>query len=144
MPVCKNCKSRIDKFSKDRCPICGVENPFEGTTSDTIEVTTSVDIDDHRNYHPCTKKTLLILFIVLGYFGIPFFYLSETKKGFIHFGLNVLAVGLTTFLLGFYVPMNYVLSALIGVGAMLLINTLMGIILYFRPNMRDGRGEFVI
>ena len=105
MPVCKNCKTRIDKFSKDRCPICGVEHPFEGTTSETIEVTTSVDINDQKNYRPCTKKTVLILFIVLGFFGVPFYYMHHVKKGLIYALINLLAIGAITFLLGFYIPM---------------------------------------
>ena len=144
MPVCKNCKSRIDKFSKDRCPICGVENPFDGMTSETIEVTTSVDINDHKSYRPCTKKTALILFITLGFLGVPFFYLHETRKGFIYGGLNLLSIGAMTFLFGFYMNIPYYFAALIGVGIMILMNTVLGVIFYNRPNMKDGRGEFII
>lgn len=144
MPVCKNCKSRIDKFSKDRCPICGVENPFDGMNSETIEVTTSVDVEDRKNYHPRKKKTALILFILLGFFGVPFFYLHEYKKGSLYCALNLLAIGVMTFVFGFYVEIPYLYSALIGVAIMLIINTVFGIIFYLKPNMKDGRGEFII
>ena len=45
MPKCKNCNNRIDRFNKDRCPICGVTFPFEGMNSDTVEITTNIDVD---------------------------------------------------------------------------------------------------
>ena len=83
MPYCKNCHSRIDKFNKDRCPICGQERPLDDVTSDTIEITTSVDVNDlNLNYHPRQKKKLLIYFLTLGIFGAPFFYLYDTPRGF--------------------------------------------------------------
>ena len=73
MPVCKNCNSRIDKFNKDRCPICGVERPFEGVSSDTVEVTSRIDSGDVKiDYHPRKRKTLLTLFALCGLFFCKF------------------------------------------------------------------------
>ena len=78
MPVCKNCKKRIDRFNKDRCPICGVENPFEGVTSDTVEITTNIDVDNiDVDYHPRRRKKLLLFFVLIGITGIPFFYMKK-------------------------------------------------------------------
>ena len=49
MPYCKNCGSRITKFDNDICPICGAKNPLEGVTSDTVEITSELDIHDKEN-----------------------------------------------------------------------------------------------
>ena len=85
MPTCKNCHSRIDKFNKDRCPICGVERPFEGVSSDTVEVTSRIDSGDVKiDYHPRKRKTLLTLFVLCGFLGIPFFYLRKHVAGIIY------------------------------------------------------------
>ena len=44
MPYCKNCGARITKFDKDLCPVCGAKKPLEGAHSDTIEITTELNV----------------------------------------------------------------------------------------------------
>ena len=46
MPTCRECHSRISKFDKDICPVCGAKNPLDGVTSDTIEITHEIDISN--------------------------------------------------------------------------------------------------
>ena len=143
MPICKNCHSRIDKFNKDRCPICGVENPFEGVSSETIEITTNVDIDT-KDYHPRKKKTLLLYFIFLGFFGVPYYYMYQKKLGIYLAIINLLGIGLIGFFLGFYAQLNYGVAYAIGVSALLVLNSALGIYYYFAKNLKDGRGEFIL
>lgn len=143
MPICKNCHSRIDKFNKDRCPICGTEKPFEGVSSDTIEITTSLDVED-LDFNPRSKKKLLVLYITLGFFGIPHFYLYNKKLGVLSLILNMLFIGLGGFLLGQFTSIKMYLAFIIVILASLLINSLIGLYLYKKPNLKDGRGEFVI
>ena len=144
MPVCKNCGSRIDKFSKDVCPICGQVNPFsEKTGSETVEVTTSIDVNN-EDYKPRHKKTMLILFIALGFFGVPFFYLYQKKSGLIFLLINLIGMGVIGFILGFYAHLEIYAAILIAVSIFLVINSGTGLYLYFMPNLQDGRGDFVL
>ena len=36
MPICRNCNSRISKFDKDRCPVCGTITLEQEVISNTI------------------------------------------------------------------------------------------------------------
>lgn len=143
MPICKNCKSRIDKFNKDRCPICGVENPFEDVSSQTVEVTTSIDVDS-KDYHPRKRLTACLLSALLGIFGVQFFYLYQKKMGLIYACINLVCLGLVGFLLGYLTPLHYVVSFVITYAALTLVNVCVGLYLYFKPNLKDGRGDFLL
>ena len=143
MPICKNCKSRIDKFNKDRCPICGVENPFEGVTSDTIEITSSIDVDN-MNFNPRKKKVFLLYSMLLGFFGVQFFYLYKTKLAIISSSTNIVVIVLGGFLLGYFTTFGYGAGFGIFIALMFLINTLVGLYVFKKPNLKDGRGEFII
>ena len=46
MPYCKNCGSRITKFDKEICPVCGEKKPLDGAVSDTVEITTELNVKD--------------------------------------------------------------------------------------------------
>lgn len=144
MPYCKNCHSRIDKFNKDRCPICGMERPLDDVSSDTIEITTSVDVNDlNLNYHPRHRKTLLIYFLTLGIFGVPFFYLYENKKGIIYSFFNLLILGLMIFLFVYFNVMGVILGILIPILAIYAFNAIIGFIYFRTQNLKDGRGDFL-
>ena len=143
MPICKNCGSRIDKFNKDRCPICGAENPFEGVSSETVEVTTSIDVDS-KDYHPRKRSTLLLLFPLTGFLGIPYFYLHENKLGAIYAILNLAGIGLIGFLLGFYTGVGFLIGYIIAIAIFIVLNFGLGLYYFYLPNLKDGRGDFVI
>ena len=143
MPICKNCGTRLDKFNKDICPVCGQVHPFEGVSSDTVEITTSIEVQE-KDYNPRKKKTALILFILLGFFGTPFFYLYEYKKAYIYTAVNVVGIAVLTFLFNFYAEIAWYFALLIGFGILMLVNTGFGLYFFFLPNQKDGRGEFLI
>ena len=44
MPTCRNCGARLSKFDKDICPVCGTPDPLKGVTSETVEITSQVDL----------------------------------------------------------------------------------------------------
>ena len=116
MPKCKNCNSRIDRFNKDRCPICGVTFPFEGMNSDTVEITTNIDVDsvDQDYYRPCRKRELFLFFALLGIFGAPYFYLKKAKEGLIQLISNAVIIGLMSFLLAYFTSLDVLSSILIS------------------------------
>ena len=145
MPICKNCNKRIDRFNKDRCPICGVENPFEGMSSDTIEITTNIDVDSiNVDYHPKTKKKLLTLFCLCGLTGIPFFYLHRKGLGAFQIIYSVLLFSLVSFLLWYFTSIPSFVCGFIGLGATYIVNIVVGLIYSHIPNLKDGQGEFVV
>ena len=145
MPKCKNCNSRIERFHKDRCPVCGVTFPFEGMNSETIEITTNIDVGGvEADYRPCKKKTLFILFALLGVFGVPFFYLKKKKEGIIGLISNAIIIALMSFLLAYFTSISVVVSIVIAFGAMYLLNIIFGLVMIYQPNLKDGNGQFVI
>ena len=144
MPTCKKCGNRIEKFHKDRCPICGQVRPFEGFDSNaTVEITTEIDVDN-LDYKPRKKSTLLILFITLGFFGIPFFYIHQKKMGILYMLINVVGIALISFILAFYGHFEIFASVLIAIGALLLVNVGVGLFYYNTKNLQDGKGDFVV
>jgi len=144
MPICKNCNKRIDRFNKDRCPICGIEKPFEGMSSDTIEITTNIDVDSlEMNYHPRTKKKLLTLFLSLGFTGLPFFYLYKKALGFASLLFNLALLASIIIILTLVVHLFIAYSILIAVAVTYLLNSVLGLYYYNYPNLKDGHGEFV-
>ena len=146
MPRCKNCNARIDRFSKDRCPVCGVEFPFEGMNSDTVEITTNIDVDnlEASDYRPCRKKELFLFFCLLGIFGAPYFYLKKPKQGLIQLISSAVVIGLMSFLLAHFTALTVLYSILISAGSMYLANIIFGFVVVSQPNLKDGKGEFVI
>ena len=143
MPICKNCGSRIEKFNKDFCPICGCKDPFTTDGEKTVEITSNIEIGN-SGYKPKTKKAMLILFVLLGFFGIPFFYLNQKKSGFILLAINIVGIGLLSFIFAFYVKLEIYVAIIIAFGLLMAVNTVTGLLLYRTPNLKDGNGEFVI
>ena len=144
MPVCKNCYSRIDKFNKERCPICGVINPFEGMVSDTIEITTYLDVD-RKDYHPRKRVTELLLHIFLGWIGVNWYYTYKYKKGLIALAITLVLVGLGGFFLGYFIPsIGYKFSFLIIFLIIFIVHLIYAVVAYTIPNRKDGRGDFLI
>ena len=144
MPYCKNCGSRLQKFDGDRCPICGAERPFEGVSSETIEITTEVNEQSDKSFRPKKKKTMLILSIFLGFFGAPFFYIYQKKVGFIYMAINLVGIAVISFIFAFYAKLLVPVAIIIALAMFLVVNTGIGLYLYFMPNQKDGHGEFIL
>ena len=144
MPVCKKCHSRIDKFNKDRCPICGVENPFDGVSGDTVEITTQIDTANIKaDYHPKKRSILLALFISLGLFGVPFFYIHKKLTGLIYGLVNIgVLAGVIALLLNF-APLDHAVSVIVPILLAIFINSLVGLYFYNKSNLKDGHGVFL-
>lgn len=145
MPVCKNCGSRITKFDKDMCPICGSKNPLEGVTSETIEITSEIDLGnpEFKNYHFTSRLTTCLLFVFIGIFGSGFFYAKYKKPGLCWLIANMTIIGGIGSLLAFLTPLGilwgYLIPALICYGA----NIAMGLYFLLKSNLKDGNGEFM-
>lgn len=145
MPYCKNCEARITKFEKDICPVCGEKHPLEGATSDTVEITTELDVhnkDKSLNYKAHYRVTAFCLFAFLGWTGAGFFYLNFKKVGLIWLLSNLLVIAGLMVLFIFTIG-NVWISYLAPVAVIYLIN--MGVSVYYlcKNNIKDGNGEFI-
>ena len=144
MPVCRNCHARLEKTYKDICPICGCENPFLGMSSDTVEVTTEVEVEN-KDYHPCHKRTLMLYFATMGIIGVPFFYIHKKMAGIIYLLVNVVLLIAAGYLFAAFWPaLNFGFALLISLTGCYAANALFGAIYTFRPNIKDGRNEFIL
>ena len=144
MPVCRHCGSRISKFDKDRCPICGEVSPLEGVNSDTVEITSQIHLgkDDYSDFKPKKRKVFVLLGCLVGYLGLQFIYISRAKVGLIWFLANVLLGAGLFFLINSLASILW-LAILISAVTLYAINIGSTIYLNTRPNLQDGKGNLV-
>ena len=145
MPFCKNCHARISKFDKDLCPVCGVENPLDGASSDTVEITTNIQTSDcdFKESKIRRKSTLVLLFCLLGFTGAPYFYLKNSKAGALYLLANVLFIGIITLVATLLSNAYFLVPLLITIGVDYLINIGVGIFYLFLPNVKDKEGVYL-
>lgn len=139
MPFCRNCGTRLSKFDNDLCPVCGTPNPFDGELMETQDNTQQVD--PVLTYKFRNKKTMLILACTCGFTGSFLFYLKEIKIAIIYLIVNLLVGGLLGLILSF--TKNVLLSVILPIGLVYLVSICYGLVLKFKPNLKDGNGEFV-
>ena len=145
MPVCKECHSRISKFDKDRCPICGCLKPLEGTTSETIEITSSLDLQNLgiEGYKPVYRKTAGLLFCLLGFTGAGFFYMKFKLRGLLDLLISLVIIGGVGSILSFVANVNPIIGFLIPVAIVYLVNIIFGIYVFKKHDLKEGEGEFL-
>ena len=145
MPKCKYCNSRLSKFDKDICPICGAKHPLEGVSGETVEITSdlALNIEELKSFKPATKFKAMMAFIFLGWTGFPMFYLRYILQGFIWLALNLMVFALIFLSFFFLMELGIIPSLLIPIGIIYGINIIAGIIVFFKHNLKDNRGEFL-
>lgn len=147
MPYCRNCGARITKFEKDICPVCGTRNPLDGANSDTVEITSQLDLGQKANrkiYKAHFRLNTFIWFIFLGWTGAGFFYLNFKKRGIIWLLCNLVVLGglIALFALAITGAKNW-LSYAAPVSIMYLVNIGIGIYYLCKKDIKDGNGEFI-
>ena len=117
MPSCRYCGSRISKFDKDICPVCGTKNPLQGVGSDTMEVTSQIDLNNFQEGQKvkCRRKRLLLFFLTIGFTGAPFFYLKKKKNGLIWLIMNLVILAGVFALLFFLAKLHIAIAILVPV-----------------------------
>ena len=143
MPNCKNCHSRISKFDKDFCPVCGVEHPLDGVTSDTVDITSEISLSDELKDVRIKKKLVCVLLsFFLGFLGAPFFYLNYKKVGLIVGGSSLGLFGLLLLVI-ILVSQSWLWAILAPALVMLVINIVFGLYFILRQNLKTYNGELV-
>ena len=146
MPSCRNCGARLSKFDKDICPVCGAKNPLEGVSSETIDITSQIDISGFSDGQKvvCRRNRMLLFSLLIGFTGAMFFYLKRKRDGILWLSINLLALSSGFLLLFLVASLPIYLAIIIPVVVILLANVGVGLYFYFKPNLKDGEGEFVV
>ena len=145
MPNCRNCGARLSKFDADICPVCGIKNPLEGIDSETVEITSQIDLSQMKEGQLVKRrrKVLTLLFYTLGFTGAAFFYIKKAILGLIWLVCNLLVMG-GLFALFYLTVKNVAVAIIVPILAVYLINIIVGVVYNFLPNIKDGEGEFIV
>ena len=145
MPNCKNCGARISKFDKDICPVCGTKNPLQGVSSETVEITSQIDLHNFVEGQKvvCRRKKMLILFLACGFSAAQFFYLKRKKFAILWLIINLVIMAAVYFLISMF-RSPLAVCIIVAVLSTYILNSIMGAIYYFLPDLKDGEGEFVV
>ena len=146
MPYCKNCGSRITKFDKDICPVCGMKKPLEGAVSDTVEITSDLDFHDKENkkiYDAHFRITAFVFFAFLGWTGAGWFYLKFKKIGWIWLACNLVVIGGLMALFVLLTSPTLWVSYVAPIAVVYLINMGVGVFFLCKSDLKDGNGEFI-
>ena len=145
MPKCKYCGSRITRFDKDICPICGEKDPLEGVSSETIEITSNLDLSaaELKEFKPTTKFRTFLLFCFVGWTGAPLFYLDYYNQALIWLFLNAAFIGGVGSALSFATALGVPWGYIVALSIAYVINIFAGLYAFFKHNLKDGRGEFL-
>ena len=146
MPNCRNCGARLSKFDSDICPVCGTSKPLEGVSSETIEITSQVDLSGFKAGQKIVRrrKIMLILSLLIGWTGAMFFYLKNKRNALIWLLINLGGIAGVSVLMFTAVKLNIGLSLLIGFGFAYLCNIILGLCFFAKKDLKDGEGEFVV
>ena len=82
--------------------------------------------------------------IFLGFIGAPYFYCYRKKAGFIYCLTNLLLIAGIALLFYFLLEMHIILAILVPFIIDIVFNSMMGVYLFYKPSIKDGRGEFLI
>ena len=146
MPNCRNCGARLTKFDKDICPVCGIKDPLQGVSSETVEITSQIDISEMKEGQKVVRrrKTLLLLFLTLGFTGAPFFYMKKMVFGLISLLANLLVMGGLFAILYLAAHAHIAVAIIVPVLVSYFINAIIGVIFNYVPDLKDGEGEFIV
>ena len=146
MPSCRNCGARLSKFDKDICPVCGTLKPLEGVDSETVEITSQVDLSGFQAGQKVVRrrKTLLLYFLLIGFTGAPFFYLKQKKNAFLWLIGNLAVIGGLFAFFFFALNLHIALAIILPILTVYILNIAVALIYYFLPDLKDGEGEFVV
>lgn len=146
MPNCRNCGARLSKFDADLCPVCGIKNPLQGIDSETVEVTSQIDLNDMKEGQKVVRrrKSMILLFFTLGFTGAPFFYIKKALLGLVWLLCNLAVIAGLFCLFYFAIHAHIALAIVIPVVVVYAINAIVGAIYNFLPDLKDGEGEFIV
>ena len=144
MPICKNCGSRITKFDKDMCPICGERNPFDTESDQTQDITGVIGkLGNDLNLSKMRKrKTMIALAFSLGFAGAPLFYIGYIKNALVWVLINLI-LGVASVLIPVLNKQPLWIGFVILAGVLVISNIILGTLLTVKHNFKDSYGELI-
>ena len=144
MARCKNCGRQIED-NCSVCPTCGQINPIKSKKVKTVDITTQLDKDKPNlgNYNPKRRSITVLLFCILGFAGIPYFYLKDRPKALISI-FSTLIIVASAVLLGQFVLHDLLLPLIIAIIIVFGFNIAVGLRYLTHHEAKDGKGEFLI
>ncbi len=148
MPICKSCSCRISKLDKDICPFCGEESPLKGVVSQTADITTNIstlkgDVENMILYTAKSKLVMLMLCIFLGIFGAHAFYLKRYKMALVTLTSNLSFIAAFALIFSLTGLMYWWLAIVVPLFISVMIMIVIGLYLYYSPQLVDNNGEFL-
>ena len=146
MPSCRNCGARLTKFDKDICPVCGTKDPLRGTSSETVEITSQIDLSAMKEGQKVVRrrKTMVILFYAAGFTGSAFFYIKKKVMALIWLLANLAFIAGLFAVFYFVANLHIALAIILPFLSVYFINAIVATIYYFLPDIKDGEGEFIV
>ena len=146
MPSCRNCGARLTKFDKDICPVCGTKDPLRGTSSETVEITSQIDLSAMKEGQKVVRrrKTMAILFYAAGFTGSAFFYIKKKVMALIWLLANLAFIAGLFAVFYFVTNLHIALAIILPLLSVYFINAIVATIYYFLPDIKDGEGEFIV
>lgn len=143
MPKCQYCGHSIRRLEADICPSCGHTNPIAKDYK-TMDVTASIAKlgENVVLYRSRSRKTYVLLCMLLGFAGAHNFYILKKKLGLIDILVSLIIIGALGSMLCFLTPVSY-FGYLIGFGAAFFAFFLYSFRLRVVDSPRDGNGEFL-
>ena len=144
MPNCKNCGTRIEKFNKDICPICGCPEPLKEVESNTVEITSEISLcNDELKYKARSKLLTFVLFAFIGWTGIGFFYLKKKQSALIYLLTNILIFGILFVIFKFGIQMGLNNSIILPTIVIYILNLIKSFYFLLKKDIKDGNGDFL-
>ena len=146
MPNCRNCGARLSKFDTDLCPVCGIKNPLQGTSSETVEITSQIDLSEMKEGQKVLRrrKKFIAYFFTLGFTGLPFFYIKKYVLGLIWLIANLAVIGGLFAVFYFAAHAHIAVAIIIPILIAYAINAVVATVYNFMPDIKDGEGEFIV
>ena len=146
MPNCRNCGARLSKFDTDLCPVCGIKNPLQGTSSETVEITSQIDLSEMKEGQKVLRrrKKFIAYFFTLGFTGLPFFYIKKYVLGLIWLICNLAVIGGLFAVFYFAARAHIAVAIIVPILIVYAINAVVATIYNFLPDIKDGEGEFIV
>jgi len=146
MPNCRNCGARLSKFDTDLCPVCGIKNPLQGTSSETVEITSQIDLSEVKEGQKVLRrrKKMIAYFYCLGFTGLAYFYIKKYVLGTIWLIANLALIGGLFAIFYFAIHAHIAVAAIVPFLIAYAINAVVATVYNFLPDIKDGEGEFIV
>ena len=146
MPNCRNCGARLSKFDTDLCPVCGIKDPLQGTSSETVEITSQIDLSQMQEGQKVVRrrKKMIAYFFALGFTGLPFFYIKKYVLGLIWLVSNLAVLGGLFAVFYFAMHAHIAVAIIVPLLIVYVVNAIVAAIYNFLPDIKDGEGEFIV